>query len=140
MRRILPKVGEQFVGYYFGLLTDTIQNGKRVYAFEKNPYKFTFKTTDISGSAVFTSSKGFEQRPEIYGDTLITQKSLWRIQTNDSFVPFIRQGLIKVQIDGVLKSFTITKTTSLSGGSSSLIANRTGFYDTSKNAIVIEMV
>ena len=140
MKRCIPKLGEQFVAYYYGLTTDRIENGKRVYEFEHNPYKFTYKQTNISGSAVFTSSKGYERKPQMLGNTILTEQRLYRIQTTDTYIPFKASGVVQMQIDRDKVNFVINKLTSLNDGEVNFIANREGFTDLSKMSIVIELV
>lgn len=139
MKRTLVPIGESYEGFYYGLKKVGLENGKAKYEFDTQPVKFKFKQTNISGSAVFTSSKGYQRTNQTLGGVMMTEYGLFRIQTSDSFVPFQINGLVKIKINQVWKSFTIVKLTTLGDGSYVNNINREGYFDMAKAPIVIEL-
>ena len=139
MRGSVLATGEDYVGYYYGIEKSGIVNGKKEYEYDKHPKKFNYKTTTISGSAVFTASKGYEKQQQIINGTLITESQIYRIQTSDSYIQFKNGGKVKILIDGEWKTFTIRKVTDLTSGQYSFVANRLGYFDTTKVPVVLEL-
>lgn len=140
MQRYLPKINENFIGYYYDIRETGIENGKTKYEFDKEPNQFTWKETDISGSAVFTGSKGFEKSSANLGGVVMTEKRLYRIQTSDSYIPFKVNGKVVIEIDGMQVSFIITKLTQLTRGQHTLFTSRlNGGITSGRFPIVIEM-
>lgn len=141
MRGSVLQTGEDYKAYYYDIVYDEmdIEKGKPKMKISDKPQEFFYKTTTISGSAVFTSSKGYETKPQIIGGTMITESQIYRIQTSTSDIKFKNGGLVKMLVDNVWKSFTIQKITRLTSGPYTFSANRLGYFDTSKVPVVLEL-
>lgn len=139
MRNSILQIGECFKGYYYGIEEKNIQDGKKHYEYENLPKTFNFKTTTISGSAVFTSSKGYEKKQQILNGTLITESQIFRIQTSNSEIDFKNGGKVKILINNVWKDFIISKTTILTNSQNIFSSTRFGYLDESKFPIMLEL-
>lgn len=139
MRGSVLATGEDYIAYYYGIEKKGIENGKREYEYDTQPKMFHYKTTTISGSAVFTASKGFEKQQQIINGTLITESQIYRIQTSDSHIHFKNGGKVKILIDGEWRTFIIRKVTDLTSGQYTFNVNRLGFVDTTKVPVVLEL-
>ena len=138
MRGKTLQIGELYKAKYYGF-KEVIENGKKVYSYDEEPIYFTYKQTTVAGSAVFTASKGYETSATTINQTLNTYNQKFRIQTNDSHIPFKIRGKVEIEMDGLPKKFIITKLTTLAGGVYSLNSTRNGSLNSRDLPLLIEL-